>query len=106
MNDSRYVYESFESGLWTVGYYDQDGKWRPESDHKSPDEAGRQVNYLNGGTDPAAPQLRELLGEILADLKARNVGHRVEGQMPLGWGSDEYQISLWRERAEQAGVTL
>jgi hypothetical protein len=50
--------------------------------------------------------LRGLLAEILADLKARNVGHRVAGQMPNGWGADEYQVALWRERAEQAGVWL
>lgn len=50
--------------------------------------------------------LRELLGEILSDLKARDVGRRVLGQMPNGWSADEYQVSLWAERAEKAGVEL
>lgn len=45
-----YVYRSFEPGLWTVGYYEPSGKWQPESDHESKDEAINQVHYLNGGT--------------------------------------------------------
>jgi hypothetical protein len=44
-----YVYESFESGLWTVGFYDPSGKWHPESDHDSTGEAAKRVHYLNGG---------------------------------------------------------
>jgi hypothetical protein len=50
--------------------------------------------------------MKGLLAEILTDLKAGSVGHRVAGQMPNGWGADEYQIALWRERAERAGVEL
>lgn len=34
--------------LWTVGFYDPDGRWHPESDHESPDEAAKRVAYLNG----------------------------------------------------------
>ena len=46
-----YVYLSFESGLWTVGFYRPDGKWEPESDHSSWDEAAKRVAWLNGGKD-------------------------------------------------------
>ena len=35
--------------LWTVGHYDTNGKWIPESDHESPDKAAERVHYLNGG---------------------------------------------------------
>lgn len=45
-----YVYQSFEPGLWTVGYYSPDGKWQPESDHEKRDEAAERTHYLNGGT--------------------------------------------------------
>jgi hypothetical protein len=45
-----YVYRSFERGLWTVGFYDPDGKFVPESDHESTEEAAGRVHYLNGGT--------------------------------------------------------
>ncbi len=39
----------FEHSLWTVGFYSPDGKWEPESDHSTPDEAAARVAYLNGG---------------------------------------------------------
>jgi hypothetical protein len=51
-----------------------------------------------------AGDLLGLLGEILPDLKAKDVGRRVLGQMPGGWTAEEYQVQLWRERAEQAGL--
>lgn len=44
-----YVYKSFEPGLWTVGFYQPDGTWYPESDHKSSEEAAKRVAWLNGG---------------------------------------------------------
>lgn len=44
-----YVYESFEPGLWTVGYYDPMGKWHPESDHDDEAKALSRVHFLNGG---------------------------------------------------------
>jgi hypothetical protein len=46
-----YVYESFEPGLYTVGYYDGDGHWHPEGDYGTRVEARQAVHYLNGGND-------------------------------------------------------
>jgi len=43
-----YVYIQSEPGLWTVGFYTPDGKWMPESDHTSPNEAAERVAWLNG----------------------------------------------------------
>lgn len=34
--------------LWTVGFYRPDGRWEPESDHSSKEEAVERVAYLNG----------------------------------------------------------
>lgn len=58
-----YVYlhtekESFEEGkyypgLWTVGFYKPDGKFEPESDQTSPEEAANRVHWLNGGKEVA-----------------------------------------------------
>jgi hypothetical protein len=48
----KYVYIQSEFGeypLWTVGFYDPNGKWQPESDHSSSEEAAQRVHYLNGG---------------------------------------------------------
>jgi hypothetical protein len=47
-----YVYKKTEPKLWTVGFYSPDGKFQPESDYSSSDEAAKRVHYLNGGTSP------------------------------------------------------
>jgi len=44
-----YVYIRSEPGLWTVGFYDPDGKWQPESDHSSEEGAAQRVHFLHGG---------------------------------------------------------
>lgn len=43
-----YVYIESEPGLWTVGFYDPQEKWHPESDHGIKEEAARRVAWLNG----------------------------------------------------------
>jgi hypothetical protein len=48
MEDNMYVYIQTEPRLWTVGFYDPDGKWIPESDHDSREKAAERVHYLNG----------------------------------------------------------
>lgn len=45
-----YLYKQSEHGLYTVGSY-ENGKWQPESDHVSTDEAARRVAFLNGGQE-------------------------------------------------------
>ncbi len=39
----------FEHSLWTVGFYTPDGKWEPESDFSTSQEAAERCHYLNGG---------------------------------------------------------
>lgn len=46
-----YVYIQSEPRLYTVGFYDPDGKWHSESDHDSREQAASRVHYLNGGAD-------------------------------------------------------
>ena len=48
---SAWVYIRSEPGLWTVGFYDPSGKFQPESDHDSPDDAAKRAHYLNGGAE-------------------------------------------------------
>jgi len=47
-----YVYihseHSANHDLYTVGFYDPNGKWQPESDHSTKEEAAARVAYLNG----------------------------------------------------------
>lgn len=53
---SGYVYIQSEKSckdtdwqsLWTVGFYMPDGKWEPESDHRTQEDAAKRVVYLNG----------------------------------------------------------
>jgi len=46
-----WVFIMSEPQLYTVGFYSPDGKWNPESDHATKQEAAERVNYLNGGQD-------------------------------------------------------
>jgi hypothetical protein len=46
---TAYVFIRTQPGVWTVGFYDPHGRWRPEGDHDSPDKAAARVAYLNGG---------------------------------------------------------
>ncbi|MBO1005630.1 hypothetical protein [Pseudogracilibacillus auburnensis] len=48
MSEVTWVYLQSEPGLYTVGFYKPDGKWEPESDHASREEAAERVHYLNG----------------------------------------------------------
>jgi len=52
---TQYVYQSFEKGLWTVGFYDPQGNWHPESDHETPDRAAARVAYLHGNAHWGSP---------------------------------------------------
>lgn len=49
-----YVYLYSQSdNLFTVGFYEPNGRWHPESDHSTREEAAKRVHYLNGGKDNA-----------------------------------------------------
>lgn len=41
-------------GLWTVGFFDPEGKWHPDNDYNDRQEAARRVAWLNGsgGEEP------------------------------------------------------
>ena len=45
-----YVYKLFPgAGCYTVGFYGPDGRWEPESDWPTSEQAAARVHYLNGG---------------------------------------------------------
>jgi len=44
-----HVYKRTEPNLWTVGFYDPQGLWYPESDHPTEKEAANRAIILNGG---------------------------------------------------------
>lgn len=48
-----YVYVRSDSEmLWTVGFFDSQGRWEPESDWGTPDEAAERTAWLNGSIAP------------------------------------------------------
>lgn len=56
-----YVYKKTAPDLWTVGFYEPDGKWQPESDHGSSEAAAERCAWLNGSRKfkamlPSVPQ--------------------------------------------------
>lgn len=56
MSGTAWVYKQTQFGehpLWTVGFYEPDGLWEPESDHDKAEKAAAHVNYLNGGSTPS-----------------------------------------------------
>jgi hypothetical protein len=44
-----WVYIQSETNLWTVGFYDPEGKWHPDSDWPTREQARIRVILLNGG---------------------------------------------------------
>ncbi len=44
-----WVYLRSEPNLYTVGFYDSDGEWQPDSDYCFREEAAERVHWLNGG---------------------------------------------------------
>ena len=52
MSQVMWVYRHFNyAGCYTVGFYDPNGEWIPESDHADSEAAAKRVHYLNGGAE-------------------------------------------------------
>lgn len=49
MTTTCWVYIRSEPGLWTVGFYDPEGRWHADSDYEDREEAAKRCAYLNGG---------------------------------------------------------
>lgn len=61
-----WVYKRTEPGLWTVGFYDPQGKWHTDNDYGDPESAATRVHWLNGGQ--AEEVISEKLAEELAEI--------------------------------------
>ncbi len=44
----RYLALPTEPAVYTVGYYDREGRWEPESDHATREEAEAVAAGMNG----------------------------------------------------------
>jgi hypothetical protein len=93
-----YVYIRSEPGLWTVGWHDENGKFQPESDHPTPEEAAGRVAGLNGGgtVDMFA------LGALAAawEAQADSLHRRANELGPCGAGEvHAAEAGVWRQAA-------
>ena len=81
-----WVYIQSEPSLWTVGHYDPKGKWEPESDHSSCENAARRCHYLNGGGADAEliAALKRLLNEVETSSKHNMPFNQVGMASPTG----------------------
>jgi hypothetical protein len=65
---THYVYiiseHNPEGNLYTVGFYDPQGNWRPEYDTDSQEEAAQRVHWLNGGCNQNC-NCNEVINKIL-----------------------------------------
>lgn len=62
MNQTVWLYRDLrrDAGCFTVGFYDPQGKWEPESDHATSEAAAARVHYLNGAAANFAAAVREV----------------------------------------------
>lgn len=63
---SSYVYIKSVSdvngnSLFTVGHYAPDGRWIPESDHATSDQAAERTAWLNGERHPLPDSIQHAL---------------------------------------------
>lgn len=63
MSGITWVYIKTEPSLWTVGFYDPNGKWHSDSDADSPEEAANRCHFLNGGAPQESGKPECLAGE-------------------------------------------
>jgi hypothetical protein len=102
-----YRYKRTEPTLWTVGT-DVDGKWEPESDHGSPEEAADRVRWLNGGQDATPTLADDLLERIETAEQERDrlaaeleeVRHHLAKAISARQDAEQRLAAVTRERDE------
>jgi hypothetical protein len=48
---SNWIYIQTEPRLYTVGFYDPEGKFNPDSDHPTREKAAKRCAWLNGAKE-------------------------------------------------------
>lgn len=87
-----FVYIQSEPRLWTVGHYNPNGDFEPETDWSSAHEAAARVHWLNGGEGAGDDEIAYIAGKRARVLP----GVSVEAAQRLGVGewipSDVYEM--------------
>jgi len=84
---TNWIYLRSEPGLWTVGFYDPEGRFQTDSDHIVREDAARRVAYLNGGAEPPA------IDELESDFR----------DLVVRYGDAQHTIGLKREEPDPFG---
>lgn len=110
----NWVYVRSEPSLFTVGFHDPDGRWHPDGDWGTSDEAARRVRHLNGGPDVEVDGQREASGiqteyERL-ERAARTLAERVD-ELEAAWRTPGQNLEvaahqLWEPRARATVAVL
>lgn len=75
-----WVYRKTEANLWTVGFYEPNGTWNPESDHDAKESAADCNNCF------AKRLLAQIdLAALLAPLTDEEIGDALEN---MDWDKD------------------
>lgn len=99
MSETLWVYVKSESNLWTVGFYDPQGKWHPESDHAYQFKTVRRVHYLNGGETESHPD------ELLRDAMIQFLDNRPDDEQ--GTEEERKKFARYARRlGELLGVSI
>lgn len=69
-----YVCIQSEPRLWTVGFYKPGGRWIPEGDYDTPEEAAARVRYLNGEHVTLDPSMLCLIKDLAQALQGHHLG--------------------------------
>jgi hypothetical protein len=64
-----FIYIKTEPQLWTTGHYDPDGRFHPDDDFGSPDEAADRCAYLNGDASVDLDEVKDLIKALKKEVK-------------------------------------
>lgn len=73
MNEMTWVYKKTEPMLWTVGFFDPQGKWWTDGDYDNQQDAARRTHFLNGGSvkHPLECRCEQCMDEAFGPLAER-----------------------------------
>jgi len=64
-----WVYQKTEPCLYTVGFYDPQGKWHPDSDYNTTEQCAQRIAFLNGNPQPAITVLIKQAVDLMGNAR-------------------------------------
>jgi len=66
-----YVYIQTKPYLWSVGFFDPEGKFRSESEHDHSERAAQRVAWLNGEKIPTFSEEKMTISELIETIETK-----------------------------------